>query len=194
MHPDLQVEIVIDHGLTDIVIDHFDAGVRLGEQVAKNMVAVRISPDVPMAIVGSPEYFADHPAPRDPGELVLHRCINLRLPTSGTVNRWRFIQNGAERRVHVEGPLVLNTIDLILDSALHGVGLAYLPLDQVQEHVERGHLVSVLGKLLPPLPGYHLYYPSRRNASPAFRLFVDAIRYRRVAPRKAKSLPRGKGR
>lgn len=175
-HPEIQVEIAIDYGLSDIVSDHFDAGVRLGEHVAKDMVAVRLSPDVPMAIIGSPEYFAEHPAPRDPGDLIHHRCINLRLPTSGTVNRWRFIQRGVERRVHVEGPLVLNTIELILDAALHGVGLAYLPLDQVQAHLTSGRLVSVLGPLLPPLPGYYLYYPSRRNASPAFQLFVDAVR------------------
>lgn len=177
-HPDLTVEIVVDYGLADIVADRFDAGVRLGEQVAKDMIAVRITPDIPMAIVGSPAYFRRHPPPAEPRHLVEHRCINLRLPTSGALNGWRLLQDGREIRVRVDGPLVLNTIDLILDSALAGLGLAYLPLDQVEGHLAGNRLAQVLGPWTPPLPGYHLYYPSRRHASPAFRLLVDALRYR----------------
>lgn len=177
-HPDITVEIVVDYGLADVVADRFDAGVRLGEHVAKDMIAVRISPDIPMAIVGSPEYFARHPAPREPQVLVEHRCINLRLPTSGTLNSWRLLQNGREIRVRVDGPLIFNTIDLILDTALDGLGLAYLPLDQVQRHIAAGRLKRVLDKWTPPLPGYHLYYPSRHHNSPAFKVVTEALRYR----------------
>lgn len=183
-HPEIEIEIVTDYRLADVVGDEFDAGVRLGEQVAKDMVAVRISPDIPMAIVGSPDYFERHPAPKRPTDLVDHRCINLRLPTAGSVNPWRFVKKGMETRVHVEGPLVLSTIDLILDAALAGIGLAYLPRDQVAPHIDAGRLTEVLSKSLPSLPGYHLYYANRQNASPAFRLFVDAVRYRR--PTRAK--------
>jgi len=177
-YPDITVEIVVDYGLADVVADRFDAGVRLGEQVAKDMIAVRISPDIPMAIVGSPRYFRRRPPPDEPQHLVEHHCINLRLPTSGTLNAWRLLQGGREMRVRVDGPLILNTIDLILDAALGGLGLAYLPLDQVSQQLKAGRLRQVLAEWTPPLPGYHLYYPSRRHASPAFRLLVDALRYR----------------
>jgi DNA-binding transcriptional LysR family regulator len=180
-HPDITVEIIVDYGLADVVADRFDAGVRLGEQVAKDMVAVRISPDIPMAIVGAPAYFKQHPRPSEPQHLVEHRGINLRLPTSGTLNGWRLLQGGREVRVRVDGPLIFNTIDLILDATLDGLGLAYLPLDQVEAHLAKGRLVQVLRHWMPPLPGYHLYYPSRRHASPAFRLLVDALRYRSPA-------------
>jgi DNA-binding transcriptional LysR family regulator len=181
-HPDITVEIIVDYGLADVVADRFDAGVRLGEQVAKDMIAVRIAPDIPMAIVGSPRYFRRHPPPSEPQHLVEHRCINLRLPTSGTLNKWRLLQNGREVRVSVDGPLIFNTIDLILDTAIDGLGLAYLPLDQVSQHLKGGRLVQALGKWTPPLPGYHLYYASRRHSSPAFRLLVDALRYRSQVP------------
>lgn len=177
-HPDVTVEIVVDYGLADVVGERFDAGVRLGEQVAKDMIAVRIAPDIPMAIVGSPEYFRRHQPPGEPQHLLEHRCINLRLPTSGTLYGWRFLRDGREIRVRVDGPLILNTIDLILDTALDGLGLAYLPLDQVQPHLDSGRLLRVLGEWNRALPGYHLYYPSRRHVSPAFRLLVDALRYR----------------
>lgn len=176
-HPAIEVEVVVDYGLVDIVRDGFDAGVRLGEQVEKDMIAVRLSPEIPMAIVGSPDYLADAPAPTRPGDLVDHRCINLRLPSSGTLNRWRLEHDGEELLVHVAGPLVLGRIDLIRDAALAGVGLAYLPQDQVDADVAGGRLISVLPGALPPLPGYFLYYANRWNPSPAFRLFVDAVRY-----------------
>jgi DNA-binding transcriptional LysR family regulator len=177
-YPDITVELTVDYGLADVVKDRFDAGVRLGEQVAKDMIAVRMSPDIPMAIVGAPDYLRKHGAPSEPQQLVDHRCINLRLPTSDTLNAWRLIQDGREVRVRVEGPLIFNTIDLILDAAVAGLGLAYLPLDQVEAHMENGRLVRVLGEWTPPLPAYHLYYPSRRHTSAAFKLFVDALRYR----------------
>ncbi len=177
-YPDINVEVVVDYGLVDVVADRFDAGVRLGEQVAKDMIAVRMSPDIPMAIVGSPEYFDKIPAPSNPDKLVEHRAINLRLPTTGVLNAWRLVEGKREVRVHVEGPLVFNTLDLILDAAVDGLGIAYMPLDQVEAHLIDGRLIRVLGENTPPLPGYHLYYPSRRHASPAFRLFLDAVRYK----------------
>ncbi|ACI56198.1 transcriptional regulator, LysR family [Rhizobium leguminosarum bv. trifolii WSM2304] len=177
-YPDIVIEIIIDYGLVDLVTDRFDAGVRLGVQVAKDMIAVRISDDVPMAIVGSPAYFEQHAPPATPEDLVEHRAINLRLPTSGVLNAWRFLQDGREVRVRVDGPLVFNTIDLILDAALDGCGLAYMPLDQVEKHVAEGRLVAVLRSWTPPLPAYHLYYPNRAS-SPAFKLFVEAVRHRR---------------
>ncbi len=177
-YPDITVEIMVDYGLADVVAQRFDAGVRLGEQVAKDMIAVRISPDIPMAVVGSPEYLKSRRIPKQPQDLIDHRCINLRLPTSDTLLAWRFVQNGQSVRVRGEGPLIFNTIDLILLNALDGLGLAYLPEDQVAKHIENGDLEKVLGKMTPPLPGYHLYYPNRRHASPAFRLVVDALKYR----------------
>ena len=181
-HPDITVEIIVDYGLADVVADRFDAGVRLGEQVAKDMIAVRIAPDIDMAIVGAPDYFKKHPVPRGPQQLIEHRCINLRLPTSGTLNSWRLLQSGREIGVQVDGPLIFNTIDLILDTALDGLGLAYLPLDQAERHIAAGRLKRVLDKWTPPLSGYHLYYPSRHHNSPAFKLVVDALRYRRPQP------------
>ncbi len=177
-NPDITVEVVIDYGLADIVSDRFDAGVRLGADVARDMIAVRISPDIAMSIVGAPAYFQDRNVPQTPQALLDHRAINLRLPTSDTLNAWRLMQDGQETRVRVEGPLIFNSIDLILDATLDGHGLAYLPSDQVAAHITAGRLVSVLQGQLPPLPGYHLYYANRRNASPAFRLFVEALRWR----------------
>lgn len=177
-YPDLTVEIVNDYGLADIVSDRFDAGVRLGEQVAKDMIAVRIAPDMPMAIVGSPSYFAQHPAPAVPQELIEHRCINLRLPTSGGLYVWPFEKDGQELKVRTEGPLVFNTIELIRDAAVEGLGLGYMPYDHVRTQVDTGQLITVLDDWCPALPGYHLYYPSRRHPVPAFTLIVEALRYR----------------
>ena len=177
-YPDLTVEVVNDYGLADIVSERFDAGVRLGEQVAKDMIAVRIAPDMPMSIVGSPSYFAQYPAPTAPQDLIQHRCINLRLPTSGGLYVWPFEKDGQELRVRTEGPLVFNTIEMIRDAAVEGLGLGYVPADHVQDYVDAGRLISILNDWCPALPGYHLYYPSRRHPVPAFALLVDALRYR----------------
>ncbi len=177
-NPDIKVEITIDYGLADVVADRFDAGVRLGGDIAKDMIAVRIGPDTPMAIVASPGYLRLHPAPASPAQLIDHRAVNLRLPSSGTLNGWRLTRGGRETRVRIDGPLVLNTIDLILDAALDGHGLAYLPFDQVQPYLDTGRLTRVLGKFTPDLPGYHLYYPHRRHPSAAFTLFVECLRFR----------------
>lgn len=177
-YPDITVEIDASYQLADVVADRFDAGVRLGEQVEKDMVAMRIGPDIAMSIVGSPDYFRRRAMPTDPRQLVDHSCINLRLPTSDTLNAWRLFQDGREVRVRVDGPLIFNRIDLIFDAVVNGAGLAYLPNDLVNGHIRQGRLVGVLADALPRLPGYHLYYPSRRHHSPAFRLLVDSLRFR----------------
>jgi DNA-binding transcriptional LysR family regulator len=176
-YPDIKVEIVIDYGLTDIVKERYDAGVRFGEQVAKDMIAVRIGPDIRMAVVGSPTYFARRPPPRAPQELTAHDCINLRLPVHG-LYAWEFERSGRNVRVRVDGRLVFNTTPLILEAAVAGFGLAYLPEQQVQTQLDSGALVRVLANWCPPYTGYHLYYPSRRQPTPAFALLVEALRYR----------------
>jgi DNA-binding transcriptional LysR family regulator len=177
-YPDIRVEIVIDYGLSDIVTERFDAGVRLGEQVARDMIAVRIGPDMRMAVVGAPAYFARRPRPKTPQDLTAHDCINLRLPTYGGLYPWEFEKGGSELKVRVEGRLVFNNIALRLNAAIAGLGLAYLPEDQVQTHLTDGRLIRVLADWCPPFPGYHLYYPSRRQPTPAFVPLVDALRYR----------------
>jgi len=177
-YPDISVEIIVDYGLVDVVADRFDAGVRLGEKIAKDMIAVRISPPIPMSIVAAPDYFATHRAPRRPEELVDHRCIGLRLPTSDGLYSWRFTRKAREVRVRINAVLIFNTIEMMLEAALRGLGVAYVPQDQVEEHLRTGQLMQVLEKWAVPLPGYHLYYPNRRHNSPAFRLVVDALRYR----------------
>jgi DNA-binding transcriptional LysR family regulator len=177
-YPDIKVELVIDYGLTDIVAERYDAGVRLGEQVAKDMIAVRIGPEMQMAVVGSPEYFEKRPKPRKPQDLTVHDCINLRLPTYGGVYAWEFEKRGRALKVRVEGQLVFNNIALRTEAALGGFGIAYLPEDQVRTHIAAGKLIRVLADWCPPFPGYHLYYPSRRQNSPAFALLVEALRYR----------------
>ncbi|MFC5583305.1 LysR family transcriptional regulator [Rhodanobacter terrae] len=176
-HPDLHIEIIVDYGLTDIVAEGYDAGVRLGEQVAKDMIAVRIGPDVRMAVVGSPDYFARHPRPKTPRDLVRHNCIAIRLPTYGGLFPWEFEKKGEELKVRIEGQLVFNNIAMRLDAALKGLGLAYMPEDLVKTYVKEGRLMRVLSDWCPSFPGYHLYYPSRRQSSPAFTLFRDALRY-----------------
>jgi DNA-binding transcriptional LysR family regulator len=177
-YPDIKVEIVIDYGLTDIVAERYDAGVRLGEQVAKDMIAVRIGPDMRMTVIGAPSYFARRKQPRTPQDLTAHDCINIRLPTYGGLYAWEFEKGGRELRVRVEGQLVFNNIALRLSAALAGFGLAYLPEDQVRAHLADGRLTRVLADWCPPFAGYHLYYPSRRQPTPAFALLVDALRYR----------------
>jgi DNA-binding transcriptional LysR family regulator len=180
-YPDIKVEVIIDYGLTDIVAERFDAGVRNSEQVAKDMIAVRIGPDMRMAVVGAPSYFAARPPPRQPQDLVGHDCINLRLPTYRGLYAWEFARGKREMKVHVEGQLVFNSTFQMLNAALEGFGLAYVPEDLVEAHVARGRLVRVLEDWCPPFSGYHLYYPSRRQSSPAFALLVDALRYRDLA-------------
>lgn len=176
-YPDIHVEVTVDNGLTDISAERYDAGIRLGEQVAKDMIAVRISPDMRMAVVGSPTYFATHPQPVTPEDLTAHNCIGMRLPTYGGVFSWEFSKNGREMNVRIEGQLIVNNIGLRLSSALAGLGLAYLPEDQVTAHVATGHLIRVLEDWYPTFAGYHLYYPSRKHQSQAFSLLVDALRY-----------------
>jgi DNA-binding transcriptional LysR family regulator len=177
-YPDIRVEIIVDYGLTDIVAERYDAGIRAGEIVAKDMVAVRIGPDLRMAVVGAPSYLSGQPRPKTPQDLTAHRCINLRLPTHGGFYAWEFEKAGRELRVRVEGQLVFNESDLMLDAALASFGLAYLPEDQVQAHLADGRLVRVLADWCPPYSGYHLYYPSRRQPTPAFAVLVDALRYK----------------
>src|SRR5437660_5968010 len=177
-YPDIKVEIVVDYGLTDIVAERYDAGVRSGEQVAKDMIAVRIGPDMRMAIVGAPSYFAKRSLPTKPQDLTDHNCINLRLPTYGGLYAWEFEKGGRELKVRVEGQLVFNGTTQMLNAALAGFGLAYVPEDLAQPHLAQGRLKRVLDDWCPPFPGYHLYYPSRRHSSPAFALLVDALRYR----------------
>jgi DNA-binding transcriptional LysR family regulator len=177
-YPDIKLEIIIEQGLTDIVAERYDAGVRLGEQVAKDMIAVRIGPDTRMAVVGAPSYFERRLPPRRPQDLVAHDCINLRLPTLGGLYAWEFEKAKREIKVRVEGQLVFNGVGMILNAALAGFGLAYLPEDLVQARVAEGTLIRVLAEWCPPFPGYHLYYPSRRQATPAFALVVEALRYR----------------
>ena len=177
-YPDIKVEITIDYGLTDIVAQRYDAGVRSGEQVAKDMIAVRIGPDMRMAVVGAPSYFTGRSEPKKPQDLMGHNCINLRLPTHGGVYAWEFEQDGRELRVRVEGQLTYNTTGQMLNAALAGLGLAYVPEGMAQPHVTKGRLKRVLEDWCPPYSGYHLYYTSRRQPSAAFALLVDALRYR----------------
>jgi DNA-binding transcriptional LysR family regulator len=178
-YPDIKVEVVIDYGLTDIVTERYDAGVRWGEQVARDMIAVRIGPDVRFAVVGAKPYFAKRSPPKTPQDLIGHNCINLRLPTYGGLYAWEFEKNGRELKVRVEGQLVFNGIFEVLDAALAGLGLAYVPEDLAQPHLAKGRLKRVLEDWCAPWSGYHLYYPHRRQSSPAFALLVDALRYRR---------------
>jgi DNA-binding transcriptional LysR family regulator len=177
-YPDVKVEVVVDFGLTNIVAERFDAGVRLGEQVEKDMVAVRIGPDMRLVVVGAPSYLSARPGPRKPQDLTDHICVNFRLPTHGGLYAWEFEQHGRPLKVGVEGQLVFNDVSLTLKAALAGMGLAYLPEDQVRAHVDEGRLHLLLGDWSPPFSGYHLYYPSRRQPTPAFALLVEALRAR----------------
>src|SRR5271157_5547451 len=188
-YPDIRVEIIKDYGLTDIVAERYDAGVRLGEQVAKDMIALRIGPDFHQALVGAPSYFARRQQPVMPHDLTAHACINLRLPTSGDLWSWPFVKDGRDLKVRAEGPLAFNAIPLILSAALAGLGLAYLPEDVVQQHVTAGRLVRVLADWSPVMTGYHLYYPNWQP-SPAFALLVEALRYRAPISQKSPNFRR----
>ena len=178
-YPDIKIEINVDYTMTDIVAQRFDAGVRLGDQVAKDMIAVRIGPDLRIAVVGSSAYFARQPPPETPKDLTAHNCINLRLPTHGQLLLWDFEKSSQALNVRPEGQLVFNSSSAILRAALEGFGLAFVPEDMAEPHLGKGRLMRVLEDWCQPYPGYHLYYPSRRQSSPAFRLVVEALRYRR---------------
>jgi DNA-binding transcriptional LysR family regulator len=177
-YPDIKVEIAIDYSLTDIVAQRFDAGVRLGERVEKDMIAVRIGPEMRMAAVATPAYFESRAIPIMPQDLVEHICINLRLPTFGGIYAWEFEKEGREINVRVDGQLVFDRISQILRAVLDGGGIAFVPEDTVAGHIAEGRLVRVLADWCDPFPGYHLYYPSRRQSSPAFALLLEALRYR----------------
>jgi DNA-binding transcriptional LysR family regulator len=177
-YPDVKVEITTDNALTDIAAQRYDAGVRAGEQVEKDMIAVRIGPDLRMAVVASPAYFSKHPQPHTPQELTGHNCINLRLATRGGLYAWEFEKDGREINVRVEGQLVLTAPAEMLDAALNGSGVAFVPGDLARPHLEAGRLERALEDWCPPYAGYHLYYASRRQSSAAFALLVDALRYK----------------
>lgn len=184
-YPDVKVEMIVDYGLTDIVTQQYDAGVRSGEQIAKDMIAVRIGPDMRMAVVGAPAYFKAHPEPRKPRDLIGHNCINLRLPSHGGVYAWEFEKGSRELRVRVEGQLTFNGTAQLVNGALAGCGLAYVPEGLVETHIARERLRRVLVDWCPPYSGYHLFYPSRRQSSAAFALVVDALRHRSAKSRKS---------
>ncbi|EKS6386741.1 LysR family transcriptional regulator [Enterobacter hormaechei] len=176
-YPDINVEVTVDNGLTDIVDGRFDAGVRLGEQVAKDMIAVRIAPDMRMAVVGSAEYLQRFGVPETPEQLDQHRCINMRLPTRGGLYAWEFERDGRELRVRVDGQLILNSLPQRIDAAENGLGLVYVPEDAVQDALAESRLVRVLEAWCPAFTGYHLYYPSRRQHTTAFALLIAALRH-----------------
>lgn len=177
-YPDIHVELVLDSSLTNIVAERYDAGVRLGENVAKDMIAVRIAPDMRMAVVGTPSYFEQHPKPRKPQDLTAHRCINLRMQTHHNIYAWEFEKGSRELKVRVEGQVIFSNPTLCTQAALDGIGLAYLPQNLVQEHIDKGTLIHVLADWCAPFSGLHFYYPAHRQRSPAFALLVNALRYR----------------
>jgi DNA-binding transcriptional LysR family regulator len=177
-YPDITVEVSVDEGLTDIVAGRFDAGIRLGEQVEKDMISVRVGPDVRMAVVGSPSYFANRKPPETPRDLNDHNCVSYRQIKGGGLYAWEFEREGVELEARVSGPLVLNDNEMMENAALDGIGLVYVFESQVSDHIAAGRLLRVLEDWCPPYPGYHLYYPSRRQHTPAFSLLVEALRYR----------------
>jgi DNA-binding transcriptional LysR family regulator len=177
-YPDIRVDITVDNSLTDIVAGQFDAGIRMGERLAGDMIAVRIGPELRMAAVAAPPYFAERSKPRVPQDLAAHTCINLRMQTLGGVYVWEFEKGAREVNVRVEGQLTVNDISVIRQAALNGLGIAFMPEDLARAHLDSGELIRVLSDWTPPFPGYFLYYPSRRHHSPAFALFVEALRYR----------------
>ncbi|MFC0684174.1 LysR family transcriptional regulator [Novosphingobium clariflavum] len=177
-YPEVEIELSVDSGLRDIVADKFDAGVRLGEQVARDMIAVPIGPELRMAAVAAPGYLRGRGIPRAPQDLAAHRCINLRLTTAGGLYAWELEKGGRELNVRVEGQFTSNNVEVIIDAAIDGFGLAFVPEDYVAQHIAEGRLERVLDEWCDPFPGYHLYYPSRRQPKPAFALLIEALRYR----------------
>ncbi|MBC2667457.1 LysR family transcriptional regulator [Novosphingobium flavum] len=177
-YPDIQIELSLDSALTNIVADRFDAGVRLGERVERDMIAVRIGPDLRLVVVGAPEYFARRGTPDTPRDLTDHACINLRMATKGEIYAWEFEKDGVPLNVRVDGPLVVNDSSVALSAALAGHGLAFVMEDQVRKHIAEGRLVCALEDWCPAFPGHHLYYPSRRELPPAFAVVVEALRFR----------------
>lgn len=175
-YPDIKLEFNINYGLTDIVADRFDAGMRFSKTLDKDMIAVRIGPDVRMAVVAAPSYFKKNPIPKSPHDLINHRCINIRFPTYGGVDVWEFERRGQKLKIRVDGQLIFNTTPHITDAALGGTGIAYLPEAEFAPHIEEGRLTRVLEQWCPPFSGYHLYYPSRKQSSPAFSIVVEALR------------------
>ena len=178
-YPEIDIEFDINYGFRDIVADRFDAGVRLGDTIDKDMIATPIGPQLRMAVAASPAYFATHPAPRQPSDLVNHNCINMRLQSAGGLYAWEFEHRGHPLDVRVDGQLIFNTSPAMVDAALAGVGIAFLPEDEFAPHLEEGRLLRVLEAYCPPFPGYYLYYPSRRQPSHAFSLVLDALRVTR---------------
>ena len=177
-YPDIQAEVMIENGFVDIVAGRFDAGIRLGEQVERDMIAVRIGPDLRWIVVGSPSYFDGRPRPEAPQDLTAHRCVRYRQTTSGAIYAWEFEKDGRALNVQVDGPLALNDAAPALDAAIEGLGLAYVPEDIAAGPLRDGRLIQVLADWCPPSPGYHLYYPSRRQMAPAFALLVNILRHR----------------
>jgi DNA-binding transcriptional LysR family regulator len=177
-YPEIKIEVNVDNMLADLVAGRFDAGIRLGEHVERDMVAVRIAPDMRMAIVGTPAYFERHPRPETPQDLTQHQCIGIRLPTHGGLLPWEFDKDGRSITVRVEGQLIFNTNSLALRAVLDGLGLGYYLDDMAAEAIADGRLIRVLEDWCEPFPGYHIYYPSRRQISPALRLLIDALRFR----------------
>jgi DNA-binding transcriptional LysR family regulator len=180
-YPEIALEFDVDYGFRDIVADRFDAGVRMGDTIAKDMIALPIGPPLRMAVVASAAYFAQHPPPKVPQDLTAHRCINQRMPTSGGLYVWDFERRGRKVNVRVDGPLIFNTSPPQVDAALAGLGVALLPEDELMAHIEAASLVRVLEDWCPKFAGYHLYYPSRRQPSPAFSLVAEALRFRDAA-------------
>jgi DNA-binding transcriptional LysR family regulator len=176
-YPDIKLEFDMNYGFRDIVADRFDAGVRMGNTIDNDMIAVPIGPPLQMAVVASHDYFASHPIPKTPSDLINHQCINQRMPTSGGLYVWDFEKRGRKLNVRVDGPLIFNTAPPQVDAALAGLGISLLPEDEVMQHIESGHLVRVLQDWCPKFAGYHLYYPSKRQPSPAFSLVVKALRF-----------------
>lgn len=177
-YPDIKVELILDNGLTDIVAERYDAGVRMGEQLANDMISARISPDFRFIVVGAPAYFKACPAPDHPRDLVDHNCITMRFPTHGGIYAWEFEEDGHEFSVRVDGQLVFNNIFDVMDATLDGFGLAHVPEEIARPHIAAGRLVGIFEDFLPPWEGYYLYYPNRRQSSPAFNALVNALRHR----------------